>query len=132
MIPKREIGCHNFYRRQGSDDENWNSPGTSNYSPGEVIIQAGAFEVVCHANPKATFKINLPVAIEHPLVFLILTHVFDEFNHDQNAIFGFAVSSRVDGEDLDPGEIEITAYHYYGKTYNFTLNITWLAIGPEA
>lgn len=120
-----------FYRRQGGDDENWNSPGTSNYSPGAVIIQAGAIQVVCWANPKASFKLNLPVAIEHPLVFLTLTRVFDEFNHDQHMTFGFKLSSRVDGEDLDSGEIEITAYHYYGKTYYFTLDINWLAIGPE-
>ncbi len=129
---KAGVRLPQFYRRQGGDAGNWNSPGITNYSPGKVIVQAGVYRVTKMFNPQNSFVIDMPVAVEHPLVFLTLNRVYDSFNHDQYAIFGFALSSRVEGEDLDPGQIEITATHYYGKTYNFTLDITWLAIGPEA
>lgn len=92
-------------RRKGGSSTNWNSVGTTSYTPGAVRIQVGAVQVVSPST-----AVTFPVAFSAiPLVFPIST-----------VSGGFAYPSSITAS---------------GFTANLTGGVSgpvyWLAIGPE-
>jgi hypothetical protein len=102
-----------FYRRQGGNASDWNSPGTSNYTPGAVRMQAGRVDVGLGGTQAITF----PVAFSaKPLVFVTPM--------DANELVkGVATSITASGFTLEVN------YTDTGSPTNGKMG--WLAIGPE-
>jgi hypothetical protein len=102
-----------FYRRQGGNASDWNSPGTSNYTPGAVRMQAGRVDV----GPGGTQAITFPVAFSaKPLVFVTPM--------DANELVkGVATSITASGFTLE--------VNYTDNGSPTSGKMGWLAIGPE-
>ena len=95
--------------RQGGSSTDWNSPGSTNYTPASVRIQCG----MVTSNPSADVTVTYPVAFSYkPLIFpstyssgnLAITFV-----NQLAGSFGFSI---------------------YEDGVRTTLNMFWLAIGP--
>jgi hypothetical protein len=109
-----------YYRRQGGSASYWNTAGTTDYTPGEVMMQAGAIQDSMLSGVTVdTVTITYPVAFTGtPLIFLTL---FDP-SIDQM----FYMQSRG-----DPGLTSfVVRIQRASATGDITYNIQWLAIGP--
>jgi hypothetical protein len=104
------------YRRQGNDATNWAVPGTTNYTPGLVRIQAGNATLTFVSTTQVGISITFPVAFSSsPLVFVSANNGAGPFY----AVWGNATSTVVG----------ITCYS--PSTFTGGVNVSWFAIGPQ-
>lgn len=104
------------YRRQGGDASQWNTAGTTTYTPGAVRMQMGAITWTGSANATGSKAVTFPVA----------------FDDDP---LGFAVCLNTSGQivctvTLVPTGITIYWQDVFLSTHT-SLTFLWWAIGPE-
>jgi hypothetical protein len=108
--------------RVGGDDTAWATPGSTAYTPGRVIMQAGSVTIsIGNGTSTGTVSVTLPIPVATPLIIATISTGYE---------IG-PVILRVDsgsvGEDL--------ALFFYadraGTSGTLTFAIHWLAIGPE-
>ncbi|MDD5708676.1 MAG: hypothetical protein PHR35_22400 [Kiritimatiellae bacterium] len=96
-----------FYRRQGGNATNWYSPGSTNYVPGPVRIQAGRADLI-----DEPLTITFPVPFSGtPIVFITQTN----FSGETVYISALSASAMTLTLTSAPGLV----------------TLSWLAIGPE-
>lgn len=94
-----------FRRRQGGNASNWSTHGTSNFTPGNVIMQAGSFNITVGVNVTITY----PIAFSQPPILLLTS-----LNNQVSALISeTAAGFTAQASETTSGEV------------------TWLAIGPE-
>lgn len=108
-----------FYRRQGGSATDWDSAGTTTYTPGMVRMQSGVIAVTLSASAFGSTAVTFPVA----------------FSAKPNIICGIA-NSPGSGILFAPQAQSIsttgfTAYIAANTSLSVTVNIGWFAIGPE-
>ena len=108
-----------FYRRQGGNATDWDSAGTTTYTPGMVRMQSGVIAVTLSASAFGSTAVTFPVA----------------FSAKPNIICGIA-NSPGSGILFAPQAQSIsttgfTAYIAANTSLSVTVNIGWFAIGPE-
>jgi hypothetical protein len=96
-------------RRQGGSSTDWSTPGTTNYTPGAVRMQAGYLSVA--SNPTA---VTFPVAFSQPpLVF----------------VFADGSQRKADTSSVTASGFNALSYDQNGSAAS--ANVRWLAIGTE-
>jgi hypothetical protein len=108
-----------FYRRQGGSSSNWDTVGSSNYTPGAVRVQFGRNQLVVGGLTTDTKNVTFPVAFSNAPV-LIATPTFKHNDADIEEFYTYNISS--------------TGFTYYVQNTSvgaFSFDISWLAIGPE-
>jgi hypothetical protein len=105
-----------FYRRQGGDATNWATPGTTDYTPGVVRMQAGIVTIPAVGTASATYALTFPVPFSAPPLVFVTTEL------GQSAAMVQATSAT--GCTL---LVENTA----GTTFLANQPVHWLAIGAE-
>lgn len=113
-----------FYRRQGGNASNWNTVGTTTYTPTTVRMQAGIVAVpISIGQNSGSTSVTLPVAFSNEP--LVLVSIID----DSGA--GFAATVQNTGLSAS----QFTAVIYYvlgtGAPTTTSINVAWMAIGPE-
>jgi hypothetical protein len=111
-----------FDSRQGGSATNWNTYGTSNYSPGAVIMQMGVLHIsttisylsVYYGSGIATFPTSFPA------VPFILVSPISTPTAVPATLYTYA----------QPASNQVTIYLY--TTVTTTVDIAWLAIGPAS
>ena len=108
-----------FYRRQGGNATDWDSAGTTTYTPGMVRTQSGVIAITLSATSFGSTAVTFPVA----------------FSAKPNIICGIA-NSPGSGILFAPQAQSIsttgfTAYIAANTSLSVTVNIAWLAIGTE-
>ena len=104
-----------FYRRQGGSATDWNVKGTTNYTPsGGIRIQSGVVDIV-FSSGAATASITFPQSFSaKPIIFL----TSQTGTHQSVTYDALANTSAVDIKGVS-------------GTFSGTLQVAWLAIGPE-
>lgn len=116
-----------FYRRQGGDANNWNTHGTTTYTPGAVRMQAGAVSVSnVSANSFATVTVTFPVAFSQvPMVLCSLRH-----QSDLTYWAGPNQAATVHVYSVSATQVLMVVLNHSGSTLSLPA-INWLAIGAE-
>lgn len=106
-----------FIRRQGGDSTIWAAAGTTTYIPGAVRMQAGIINWSGAAANEGSITVTFPIAFsQSPFVFA-------------NAwIDG---SNRVLAHGVSFGNTTVSLYWRSFNAVATSVNISWLAIGPE-
>jgi len=105
-------------QRQGGSATDWNPPGSTNYTPGQVIMQAGAVLVnISNGSDFGTAVVTLPAAFSAaPLVLATF--------QSAAAVAGTTVWAAA-------GTTSITVrVNRTGTTGDVSVGVAWLAIGP--
>lgn len=109
-------------RRQGADPGDWQDPGTTNYIPGEMRMQAGAAEAQMEAAANVdNVTITFPVAFaDKPIVYATLDSPVGDF------VVPFTVATN------STSTTQVTFIcRRTGAGDEVTFAIHWLAIGPQ-
>lgn len=114
-----------FYRRQGNSATNWNSAGSSNYTPTAVRMQVGRKDAsVFGMDPYVEISVTYPVAFSDlPIIFCFVRSTTTEPN----------VLANVSTFETETAS-GFTARIYPDNTGGFstgTVRLHWMAIGPE-
>jgi len=120
-----------FTDRQGGDATDWNSPGASNYTPGNIRAYAGATEVLITSWYTTNvynndYLVTLPGSLSKPIIFTAFLSIATTPPESPVQVYS------VIAEALDNNHIGIHAYRAVGSSSYATIRIAWLAIGPEA
>jgi hypothetical protein len=108
-----------FYRRQGSLGGSWLAPGTDNFIPGAVRMQAGAVTVPVFGSMSSTVTVKFPVAFSQvPLVFLTAS-VTDNYQVVHKFFY------------INETEFSFNVYEVTGHNMSTNFTMQWLAIGAE-
>lgn len=108
-----------FYRRQGGDASDWSVQGTTARTPGAVRMQGGVARISITASPVAQSTITFPVAFSNkPLAFVSIVE----------AVTTTFIASVV---AVSTTAITIQILHYENTNITGTVDVNWLAIGPE-
>jgi hypothetical protein len=106
------IGASKVTGRQGGSASNWDTIGSSNYTPTTVRIQAGAGQT----SAGATVTTNFPVAFSNvPLVFVCAVWETGEGHYIQ----------------ITPAADSFTIDAFTDADARLSIKYNWLAIGPE-
>lgn len=108
-----------FYRRQGGHATDWATPGTTNYTPTAVRIQAGVKSASFSNDTNVFLSVQFPVSFSgHPVVVAMArdkttkTFLVARISHDATSV-QFNVWEK--DNTLHTGDVEVY----------------WIAIGPE-
>jgi hypothetical protein len=108
-----------FYRRQGGSASDWSVQGTGAQTPGAVRMQAGVARISIAASPVAQSTITFPVAFSNkPLAFVSIVE----------AVSTTFIASVV---SVSTTAITIQILHYENANATGSVDVNWLAIGPE-
>lgn len=116
-----------FYRRQGGDASNWNTHGTTTYTPGAVRMQAGSVGVASiSAGAAATVTVTFPVAFSAPP--LVIPGLRAQSGGSYWASPNQAATVHV--YDVTASAVSLVVLNHSGSLLSSSA-IQWLAIGPE-
>lgn len=105
-----------LYRRQGGDASNWRIHGTTTYTPGNVMMQAGSYNVSFEPGASSFVTISFPVAFSQtPLMFV---------SHWTAGLADVKYAIDV----ISASQFQIIYLNQSGST-GYSLTINWLAIG---
>jgi hypothetical protein len=109
-----------LYRRQGGSATDWSSAGTTNYTPGEVIRQAGVVNV-SFASGTGTQAVTFPVAFSQiPIITgLVVNNAASSTKRKLNATI----------ESLSASTLTIRVYLTDGSTSSSSADVHWSAEG---
>ena len=110
-----------LYRRQGGDASNWQTPGTTSYTPGLVRIQTGMVSASIAAGTGVALLANVtfPVAFSAPPIVIVT--VMDT-NPD-------LVKAQVQCHGTGASQFQI--YANQNGAFSETVIVSWVAIGPQ-
>jgi len=117
-----------FYRRQGGSASDWDSPGSTDYTPGKVIIMAGSDRVQIQYSYTQSWIINLPVAVSHPLIFLTIRNIR---NYD-TYVFDADLAHIVAGSSTGSYFYVYIRLNYMPMVEPSYVYFNWMVIGPVA
>lgn len=104
-----------FYRRQGGSATIWETPGTTNYTPGPVRMQGGAIQLSFSAAPAALVIVTFPQAFAYePLIYL--SHDLDTKEFD------------VSWSNITTSQVQVNVDVTDGTNFTGTVIVHWLAI----
>lgn len=108
-----------FYRRQGGSASDWSVQGTTAQTPTTVRMQGGVVRVTITSSPVGSITVTFPQAFSNkPLAFVsIVEAVSTTFIATVTAVTATTMTIQV--------------LHYEGTTVSGTVDVNWLAIGPE-
>ncbi|MBK9711568.1 MAG: hypothetical protein IPO81_09630 [Kouleothrix sp.] len=110
------------YRRQGASAADWSQPGTTNYTPGEALIQCGSATVTWSSSSTSNLlTITFPQTFTQPPIVLLTC-----FGN------GSSTGSRVNFsvETVAAGSCTVRGYLTDESTSSSPRIVFWVAIGP--
>lgn len=108
-----------FYRRQGGSATDWDTAGTTTYTPGMVRMQSGVIAVTLSASSYSSTAVTFPVAFSaKPNIICGIT------NYPGSGILFAPQAQSISTTGFT---VMITA----NTSLSITVNIGWFAIGPE-
>ena len=120
-IARKDYVDAKIYRRQGGHEDNWNVPGTNNYTPGASLIQTGIVNMIWgEAANLDTQIVTFPQAFGFvPLVFLCV--------HAALGVGDYTFITLA-AKTLSTTQVYIQAYRNV-STGTPTVPVEWLAVG---
>jgi hypothetical protein len=106
-----------LYRRQGGSATNWDTQGTTTYTPTAVRMQCGVARWTGSGVDWAVFNVTLPVAFSYKFIVFVQSITYANI-----CAIGYVAAS--------PNEFTIYWHDFNGNTQT-QLDFQWLAIGPE-
>jgi len=116
-----------LYARQGGSATDWNTAGSTNYTPTNVIVQMGSVDVTVSApNFFATQSVSFPVAFSaHPLVFVTRAGAGAGTNVGDLTTVSFQANAGTEEQNFTV-RVERDV-----DDNTSTVTVFWVAIGPE-
>lgn len=108
------------YRRQGGSSTDWSTAGTTNYTPGEALIQVGSVSV-SFTSGTGTQAVTFPTAFSQPPIVMLT--VFNATSSTKRKLLPTI-------EALTATTLTIRVYLTDEGTTSSSSDVYWMAIGP--